>query len=119
MEPTLTGKLEADVEIKAFPKQFHDMFASRPHHVHHTCYDKIQGCDLHEGELEKVGSILNWRYVHDGKAKVAKDLVEAIDPDKNLVAFKVIDGDLLKEYKNFSLTIQALPKTGGSGSVVH
>nr|KJB30767.1 hypothetical protein B456_005G160800 [Gossypium raimondii] len=101
----LTGKLEADVEIKASPEQFHEMFAHKPHHVHHTCYDKIQGCDLHEGE---------W-----GKAKKAKEVVEAVDPDKNLVTFRVIEGDLMEEYKSFVITIQVSPKSEGSGSVVH
>ncbi|MBA0819796.1 hypothetical protein Gohar_021254 [Gossypium harknessii] len=76
---TLTGKLEADVDIKASPEQFHEMFAHKPHHVHHTCYDKIQGCDLHE----------------DGKAKKAKEVVEAVDPDKNLITFRVIEGELM------------------------
>ena len=115
----LTGKLEADVEIKASPEQFHEMFAHKPHHVHHTCYDKIQGCDLHEGEWGKVGTIVHWSYVHDGKAKKAKEVVEAVDPDKNLVTFRVIEGDLMEEYKSFVITIQVSPKSEGSGSVVH
>ncbi|MBA0765767.1 hypothetical protein Gotri_014913 [Gossypium trilobum] len=115
----LIGKLEADVEIKASPEQFHEMFAHKPHHVHHTCYDKIQGCDLHEGEWGKVGTIVHWSYVHDGKAKKAKEVVEAVDPDKNLVTFRVIEGDLMEEYKSFVITIQVSPKSEGSGSVVH
>ena len=60
----LTGKLETDVEIKASPEQFHDMFSNKPHHVHHTCNDKIQGCELHEGDWGTVGSIVFWNYVH-------------------------------------------------------
>ncbi|KAK8655665.1 hypothetical protein V6N13_108237 [Hibiscus sabdariffa] len=140
-------KLEVDVEIKASPEQFHDMFANKPHHVHHTCYDKIQGCELHEGEWGKVGTVVDWSYVHgmvyftilfmllssviinysitsmtvclDGKAKKAKEVIEAIDPDKNLITFRVIEGDLMEEYKSFVLTIQVSPKSEGSGSVVH
>ncbi|KAG4208263.1 hypothetical protein ERO13_A03G119900v2 [Gossypium hirsutum] len=115
----LTGKIEADVEIKSSPGQFHEMFAHKPHHVHHTCYDKIQGCDLLEGEWGKVGTIISWRYVHDGKAKVSKQLVEAIDPSKNLITFREIEGDQLKEYKSFVATLQASPKNKGSGSIVH
>ncbi|KAE8705454.1 MLP-like protein 28 [Hibiscus syriacus] len=115
----MTSKLETDVEIKATPEQFHDMFTNKPHHVHHTCYDKIQGCDLHEGEWGKVGTIVSWSYVHDGKAKKAKEVIEAVDPDKNLITFRVIEGDLMEEYKTFLLTIQVSPKSEGSGSVVH
>ncbi|GMJ13336.1 MLP-like protein 28 [Hibiscus trionum] len=116
---TLTGKVEADVEIKASAEQFHDMFANKLHHVHHTCNDKVRGCDLHEGEWGNVGTVFEFHYTHDGKDKVAKEVVEAVDPDKNLIVFRVIDGDLMKEYKSFLLTLQAFPKSEGSGSIVH
>ncbi|KAK8615713.1 hypothetical protein V6N13_017296 [Hibiscus sabdariffa] len=115
----LTGKLEADVEIKASPEQFHDMFANKLHHVPHAANDKVRRCDLHEGEWGKVGTVFTFHYFHDGKDKVAKEVVQAVDPDKNLVTFRVIDGDLMKEYKSFLLTLQALPKSEGSGSIVH
>ncbi|XVF85391.1 hypothetical protein PTKIN_Ptkin17bG0114200 [Pterospermum kingtungense] len=116
----LTGKLEADVEIKASPQQFHDMFSNKPHHVHHTCYDKIQGCDLHDGSWGTVGSVIFWNYVHDGKAKAAKEIVEAIDPEKNAITFRVIEGDLMKDYKSFVIHAQASPNPKGKGgSIVH
>ncbi|XVF85389.1 hypothetical protein PTKIN_Ptkin17bG0114000 [Pterospermum kingtungense] len=113
------GKIETDVEIKASPEQFHDMFSNKPHHVHHTCYDKIQGCDLHEGDWGKVGAVVFWNYVHDGKAKVAKEIVEAIDLEKNAITFRVIEGDLMEEYKSFLIHIQASPNPKGEGSIVH
>ncbi|XWS63937.1 hypothetical protein CRYUN_Cryun06bG0144200 [Craigia yunnanensis] len=115
----LTGKLETDVEIKATADKFHDMFCNRPHHVRHTCYDKVQGCDLHEGEWGTVGSIVCWSYVHDGEAKTAKQVVEAIDSEKKSITFRMLEGDLMKEYKSFVITIQALPNTAGEGSIVH
>ncbi|XP_050119334.1 MLP-like protein 34 [Malus sylvestris] len=55
--------------------------------------------------------------IFDGKAKVAKDLVEAIDAENNLITFKVIEGDLLEHYKSFKFTIHATPK--GEGCNVH
>ncbi|CAA7022444.1 unnamed protein product [Microthlaspi erraticum] len=113
---SLFGKLESDVEIKASAEQFHHMFAARPHHVSKATPDNVQGVDLHEGEWGKVGSIVIFRYVH---GKVAKDRIEAVEPEKNLIAFRVIEGDLLKEYKSFAFTIQATPKNEGSGSIVH
>ncbi|KAE8730091.1 MLP-like protein 28 [Hibiscus syriacus] len=116
---SLIGKLEADIEIKASPEQFHDMLANKLHHVPHTAKDKVRQCDLHEGEWGKVGTVFNFHYVHDGKDKVAKEVVEVVDPDKNLVRFRVIEGDLMEEYKSFLLTLQAFPKSEGSGSIVH
>ncbi|CAE5963726.1 unnamed protein product [Arabidopsis arenosa] len=95
---SLCGKLETDVEIKASAGKFHHMFAGRPHHVSKATPGKIQGY---------------------GEAKVAKERIEAVEPEKNLITFRVIEGDLLKEYKSFVITIQVTPKRGGPGSVVH
>ncbi|KAF8054071.1 hypothetical protein N665_1352s0009 [Sinapis alba] len=116
---SLVGKLETEVEIKASAGKFHHMFAGRPHHVSKASPGNIQGCDLHEGDWGKVGSIVYWNYVHDGEAKVAKERIEAVEPEKNLITFRVIEGDLMKEYKSFLLTIQVTPKHGGPGSIVH
>ncbi|MBA0613809.1 hypothetical protein Godav_014173 [Gossypium davidsonii] len=52
-------------------------------------------------------------------AKKVKEVVEAVEHDKNLVTFKVIEGDLMEEYKSFVVRIQVSPKSEGSGSVVH
>ncbi|KAI4313769.1 hypothetical protein L6164_026724 [Bauhinia variegata] len=57
------------------------------------------------------------RSTKDGKHCVAKEMVEAIDPDKNLITFRIIEGDLLEDYKTFKATLQASPKD--KGSVVH
>ncbi|KAF8046970.1 hypothetical protein N665_3289s0004 [Sinapis alba] len=116
---SLVGKLETDVEIKASAEQFHHMFTGKPHHVSKASPGNIQGCDLHEGDWGKPGSIIFWNYVHDGEAKVAKERIEAVEPEKNLITFRVIEGDLMKEYKSFLLTIQVTPKHGGAGSIVH
>ncbi|KAK8615667.1 hypothetical protein V6N13_017250 [Hibiscus sabdariffa] len=92
----LIGKLEVDVEIKAYPEQFHDMIANKPHLLRHACNEMVQGCDLHEGEWGKVGAIIIWSYVHDGKAKQKKEVIEAVDPDKELITCSVIEGDLME-----------------------
>ncbi|KAG8634751.1 hypothetical protein MANES_17G079075v8 [Manihot esculenta] len=54
--------------------------------------------------------------LEDGSAKVAKEIIETIDDVNLLTVFKVIKGNVLKEYKSFKLTIQATPK--GEGCVV-
>ncbi|KAL4278339.1 hypothetical protein GQ457_03G010400 [Hibiscus cannabinus] len=97
-------KMEVDVEIKASPEQFHDMFANKPHHVHNTCYDKIQGCELHEGEWGK------WAPLSTGVMCMMER------PRRQR---RVVEGDLMEEYKSFVITIQVSPKSEGSGSVVH
>ena len=60
----LVGKLEADVEIQAPAHLFHDVFSCRPHHVNIMSPDKIQGCDLHDGDWGKKGTVICWSYTH-------------------------------------------------------
>ncbi|KAL5553449.1 hypothetical protein UlMin_040850 [Ulmus minor] len=119
MSSDLAGKLETNVEIKASAAKFHDIFMKRPHHISNVSSEKIQGCELHEGEWGTVGSVIYWNYYHDGKACVAKEVIEAVDEEKNLITFKVIEGDLMDHYESFKATLQATPKTEGEGSVVH
>lgn len=52
-----------------------------------------------------------------GKAKVAKERIELVEPEKKLIKFRVIEGDVLAVYKNFFITISVTPKEGGVGSV--
>ncbi|KAH0878312.1 hypothetical protein Bca4012_071435 [Brassica carinata] len=96
---SMVGEIWIGVDIKASAEKFHHMFAKRPHHVSNATPRHIGGVELHEGEWDKVGSIVLWNYIHEGKPKVAKDRIEAVDPEKNLRKFRVT------------------PKQGGSGSV--
>ena len=50
---------------------------------------------------------------------MARERIEAVDPEKNLITLRVIEGDLMKEYKSFLATLQVTPKHGGTGSTVH
>ncbi|CAK9154744.1 unnamed protein product [Ilex paraguariensis] len=52
----------------------------------------------------------------DGKKKVAKEIIEAIDEEKKLVTFKVIEGDLMELYKTFIATVHV--DTQGESNVV-
>ncbi|GLT78417.1 hypothetical protein SLA2020_499540 [Shorea laevis] len=72
----LTGKLEADVEMKCSAERFHQVFCGRPHHISNVTPDNIQGVELHEGEWGVEGSVICWSYVHDGDAKSQKTLFE-------------------------------------------
>lgn len=59
---SLPGKVEAEVEMKAPASKLHEMIVKRPHHISNVSGDKIQGCQLHEGDWGKAGSIISWNY---------------------------------------------------------
>ncbi|XP_074262935.1 MLP-like protein 31 [Silene latifolia] len=106
----VTGKLEVEVDIKASGDVFHELFGSRPHDVSNFTPDVIHGCDHHEGELGQVGSVIEWEYTVGGKKGVAKELVELVDEEKKIIRLKVIDGDILKDYKSMTVTIHVVPQ---------
>jgi len=111
---SLIGKVEGGLLIKSSATDFHDYFRGRPHHVSNATPEKVQGCELHEGEFGSVGSIICWSYVHDGKNAKAKQVIEAIDDENNSTTFKMIEGDLLDLYKNMTIFVGATPKEDGS-----
>ncbi|KAK6134203.1 hypothetical protein DH2020_032059 [Rehmannia glutinosa] len=112
----LKGKLISAMDIKSDGDVFHELFREKPHHVSGMSPDHVQNCDLHEGEWGKVGSIICWNYTHDGKKEVAKDIIEAIDEEKKLVTFKIIEGDLMQLYKTFVVTVHV--DTSGEDNLV-
>ncbi|CDP21915.1 unnamed protein product [Coffea canephora] len=103
---SLTGKLVFQIEIKSNGDVFHELFKNKPYEVSSISPDIVHGCELHHGDWGTVGSIIFWTYTHDGQKKVAKEIIESIDKEKKSVTFKVIEGDLLKLYKSFIITVQ-------------
>ncbi|KAI3730660.1 hypothetical protein L1987_61832 [Smallanthus sonchifolius] len=65
---TLSGTLVKQVTIMSDGDVFHEIFRYRPHHISEMSPDKIK----------------------DGKSKVAKEVIEAIDEEKKSVCFKMI-----------------------------
>ncbi|CAN8291855.1 unnamed protein product [Cochlearia groenlandica] len=118
-QSSLLGELEVEVEIKAPAAKFYHMYAGRPHHVARATPRNVQACDLHDGEWGEVGSIIYWNYFHDGQAKVAKERIEEVVAEKRLIKYRVLEGDIMEEFKSFLITIQVItPKQGGNGSVL-
>ncbi|KAH0868568.1 LOW QUALITY PROTEIN: hypothetical protein HID58_075590 [Brassica napus] len=95
MQSYMVGEMETTIEIKAPAQKYYHMLTGKPKDLPP---DNLQKCDVLEGEPGKVGRIISWNY--------------------NLMVARVIGGDLMKEFKNFFLTIQATPKQRGPGSVV-
>jgi len=101
----LSGKLDAQVEIKSHGHLFHDLFKRKPHHISKICPKHVQSCELIQGEWGTVGSVVCWKYFHEGKERVAKEVIESVDEEKKSIRFKVIEGDLLNSYKYFVCTM--------------
>ncbi|CAN0878440.1 MLP-like protein 31 [Linum grandiflorum] len=109
------GKLEAYIGVRVAADVFHDIFSCRPHHVPNMTPSKVKSCDIHEGEFGKAGTVVVWNYIHDGEAKVAKEMIEDIDDVNLSTTYKVIEGDIMKDYKNFKVVVKATPQKKTEG----
>ena len=58
----LSGKLEADIEIKASAEKYFKIIKSQCEHLPNISSSNIQGVDLHEGEWDTHGSVKLWKY---------------------------------------------------------
>ncbi|KAH6816065.1 hypothetical protein C2S53_011796 [Perilla frutescens var. hirtella] len=108
----LHGKLVAAIEFKAGGDVFHELFRYNPQHISTASPGNVQGCDLHEGEFGHVGTIISWRYTHEGKEKRAKQVIQVIDEEKKLMEFKMLEGDLMELYRDFVITFHVETKAG-------
>ncbi|CAL1374294.1 unnamed protein product [Linum trigynum] len=114
----LSGKLEVQFAIRLPASQHHEIFSARPHHVSNMAPAKVRNCAVHEGHFGQKGTIIEWDYVHDGEKKLAKQIVEDMDDVNFSTSFKMIEGDLMKEYKEFMIVVKATPKSE-STSLIH
>ncbi|KAF7827621.1 MLP-like protein 28 [Senna tora] len=108
-EDQLLGKVEVDVHINASAEKFHEIFITKFHEVPNISPNNVKNSTIVEGEWGKEGSIVVIHYVHHGKNCVAKHVIEVIDPTNNLITYRLIDGDLLNDYKSVKITFQATP----------
>ncbi|XP_076932990.1 MLP-like protein 43 [Bidens hawaiensis] len=105
----LTGKLTGHIEPNSGWDVLHDLIVHKPNNISSICPDSFHGCDLVSGQ-RGVGSTICWNYTHDGKKKSSKQIIEAVDEINHKIVFKVIEGDLVGIYNNFTITFHVEPK---------
>ncbi|PRQ36534.1 putative START-like domain-containing protein [Rosa chinensis] len=115
MSSSRFGKQEVDIEIKAPAERFFEFITPKTHMLSNTSPDKVVSCELLEGDW---GSHLLELY---GNARAGKELLEAVDIERNSVTYRVIDGYLLQYYKSFKRSCEATTKGKGEeeGTRVH
>ncbi|XP_060186432.1 kirola-like [Lycium barbarum] len=94
------GKLISSIEVKCGGHPIHDIFHTNSDLVPNIS-PHVNHFEIHEGEILKVGSVVSWKYIEDGKEKYVKDMIEAINPQKKSITWKVIEGDRKDLYNSF------------------
>ncbi|KAE8705451.1 putative MLP-like protein 28 [Hibiscus syriacus] len=110
---SLTGKLEATTEIEASAKMFHQMLLHKPHHVSNASPNMLEhATNITVSGAKRVPSSAGLIFL----PKTAKEIVESVDSEN--ITLRVIEGDILEEFKSSVVKCKATPFANGKGCVV-
>ncbi|GFQ08005.1 kirola [Phtheirospermum japonicum] len=101
----LSGKVVSQISIRSDGNVFHELFRYKTHKLSDIAPDKIEKVELERGQWGAVGSVIGWHFIHDGKKKFAREIVEAVDEKKKSITFSVIEGDLMEAYKTIKFIV--------------
>ncbi|CAN0908713.1 MLP-like protein 328 [Linum grandiflorum] len=113
---TMSGKLEAEVELKAPPAKFFNVLRKAAHQIPAHAPSTIRAVKCHQGDWETDKAIKIWSYTCEGKTEVFKERVES-DEQNKIVKLNGLEGDLMKIYRVYNSIFQFVSKTGGDGGV--
>ncbi|CAK9154745.1 unnamed protein product [Ilex paraguariensis] len=105
----LAGKVEAEVEIKCDADEFFHSWGGKAHQLPNLCSEKLHNVEVHEGDWKTEGSAKLWTYVHEGKVETLKERLKIDEENKHLTA-DVIEGDPMKLYKIYKVSLQIITK---------
>ncbi|KAL2920975.1 MLP-like protein 43 [Bienertia sinuspersici] len=106
----IKGKFEVEFDMNCNADILFELFTHRQQILCDISPSDVHGCELHEGEFGKVGSVIKWNFMLDGQQHFGKELTEEIDEEKKLVRFKALEGDILNEFPSLTTMIQMIPK---------
>ncbi|GFY88319.1 hypothetical protein Acr_06g0002590 [Actinidia rufa] len=110
------GKLDVEVELKSSADKFWQGIRDSTTLFPKVLPNDYKSIQVLEGDGKSVGSIRLVHFAEAGSPVVTftKEKIEAVDEEKKTLSYSVIDGDLLKFYKNFKATLVVSPKGEGS-----
>ncbi|XP_019164756.1 PREDICTED: MLP-like protein 423 [Ipomoea nil] len=111
------GKIEVDLEVSIGADKFWNSIRDSTTLFPKAFPDVYKSIEVLEGDGKAVGSIRLIKYV-DGAPLVtfSKEKIDTVDDEKKTVSYHVIEGDILKYYKDFKAYLSVTPK--GDGSLV-
>ncbi|CAA2971120.1 MLP 423 [Olea europaea subsp. europaea] len=108
-------RLEVDVEVKCDVKKFWNSIRDSSTLFPKAFPDQYESIQVLEGDGKSVGSVRLVKFAPGmSMISTSKEKIEVVDEEKKSVSYSVIDGDLLKYYKNFKAHLVVTPKGGGS-----
>lgn len=100
-----------EVEIKSNPDEFWKRIRDSTEFFPKNFPHDYKSIEVLEGDGKAPGSVRLFTYGEGSPlVKKSKERIEAVDEEKKIYVYRVIDGDLLKYYKEFEGSISVFPK---------
>ncbi|KAI3870863.1 hypothetical protein MKX03_006526 [Papaver bracteatum] len=111
----LVGKLIIELEVSCDADKYYKIYKhaeDAQKAVPHLC----TGVKFIKGDASRSGCIKEWNYILEGKSISAIEETTHNDETRTL-HHRVIEGDLMKDYKKFDSIIEVNPNPNGNGSL--
>ncbi|KAI3949993.1 hypothetical protein MKW92_017105 [Papaver armeniacum] len=112
----LVGKLVTQLEVNCDADKYYKIWKHQedvPKAIPHL----YTGVKVINGEATRSGCTKEWNFIIEGKEVTAVEETTHDDETRTLI-HRVIEGDLMNDYKKFHLICETKPKPDGHGSIV-
>ncbi|CAH2033684.1 unnamed protein product [Thlaspi arvense] len=97
--------LELEIKVNMTADRFFDTFKKKEGNF----TDKTEAVSVHRDDPKSNSSIQIWNFVVDGKMEQIKEKIE-VNEENRSVSFLALEGDLLKLYKRYKITLHVIPQ---------
>ncbi|KAG8366190.1 hypothetical protein BUALT_Bualt17G0050800 [Buddleja alternifolia] len=111
----MASKLEVELEVKSSAEKIWESIKDSATIFPKALPDQYESIEVVEGDGKSAGSVRLIKYP-PGSSPISttKEKFELVDEANKTLSYSVVDGDVLKYYKNFKATLAVTPKGDGS-----
>ncbi|KAG6607009.1 MLP-like protein 34, partial [Cucurbita argyrosperma subsp. sororia] len=114
-----TDSIWVKVPLKSSPEKYYDFFRNHMGDMVNLLPQYFSSIQLVGGANFSPDCIIQFKYSLGGRSLSANVKIKAVDDGKKLLAYNVIEGDVLKHYKVFEVRMEVVnggTSKGGGGS---
>ncbi|CAO2825924.1 unnamed protein product [Amaranthus hypochondriacus] len=108
-------RVEGQVELKCHVDKFFDIWACKTHQIPNIIPNNVSKIELHDGEWDKAGALLNWSYVLNDNNLSIRTKVEELDMKNRKIKYSYPNGFFAN---NIKAHMHAIPRGDQSGCIV-
>lgn len=103
-------KMEGQIEVNCCANKLFQMFTEKQEHIPNLCSHIISNVEAHHHDWISVGTTRSWNYVLEGKCQYMTERHDLVDEENKTIHSTIIEGDMMKNYKEMTAKFQAIPK---------